>query len=379
MHLLAGLSTNMGWVWQDGKSGGKGQGKDGKSRNSIAGKPSANGNAGKPSAKEAGKGGKGKKVYVYCNTPDCNGRVFLGPQPLPEKCKVCHFCDAPFVFPRIGKGGGIGQGRDLKKSGGPTTSGIPAATITRTYENLIAGGLQADQASAVLQDLGHVVPKPPAPKQPTDAYAKISKLNGEITTLQNVIEQKKDKHKRLSLDLAILFDDITARQLAVDDLIADRSIQMADLPKTTSIFPTVNVKPPEVAEYLREVEADWERLIEFGNSVDVPDDQKPFMKQFSLLRDRTLQACKLQHEHVAFPSGSLGADAEEIASVGDGDAVAEIDGDIDDDSFPPEWQTDANLASSSSYPDLASRQEVNKRQGLILARPKRKQARAANS
>ena len=369
----------MGWIWQDGKSGEKGKG-NGKSRNGNAGKPSAKGNAGKTSAKDqAGKGGgNGKNLYVYCNTPDCKGRVFLGPQPLPEKCKVCHYCDVPFVFPRLGKGGGLGQGRDPKKTGAPTTPGIPADTITKTYENLIASGLEADHVCAVLHDLGHVVPKPPTPKQPTDAYAVISKLNGEITTLQNVIEQKKDKHKRLSLDLSTLFDDITARQLAVDDLIANRSTLMADLPKTTSIFPTVNPKPPEVAEYLKEVEADWERLIEFGNSVDVPDDQKPFMKQFSLLRDRTLQACKLQHEHVAFPSGSLGADAEEIASIGDGDTAAENDGDLDDDVWPEDWQSagHANLASSSSFPELAHRQAANKRQGLILGRPPKKQARA---
>ena len=114
--------------------------------------------------------------------------------------------------------------------------------------------------------------------------------------------------------------------------------------------------------------------IEFGNTIEVPADQQPFMKQFSLLRDRTLQACKLQHEHVAFTTGSLGADSAEIVSFIDSDA--DVDNN-DDDEFPYEVQLDASIATSSNFPALASRQEENKRQGLVLARHKKK-ARASS-
>ena len=133
-------------------------------------------------------------VYVYCRTPECKGRVFLGPQPLPDKCKVCHFCDVPFALPRVGKGGGVGPSRVPAKE--PTSPGIPTTAITTAYDKLIAGGMLAEQASAVLHDLGHVVPKPSAPKQPTDAYARISKLNGESSSMQNTIDQKKKRHEK---------------------------------------------------------------------------------------------------------------------------------------------------------------------------------------
>ena len=66
----------MGWIWQEGKTGEKGTGK-GKGQNGNAGKPPAKGNAGKTSTDApAGKGGI-KKVYIYCSTPDCKGRVFM--------------------------------------------------------------------------------------------------------------------------------------------------------------------------------------------------------------------------------------------------------------------------------------------------------------
>jgi len=354
----------MGWIWQEGKTGEKGAGKGGKNGN--AGKTSAKGNAGKTSA--TGNAGKtSAKVYVYCKTPDCNGRVFMGPQPIPEKCKVCHHCDVPFAFPRFGKGG---NNQGLKKPAANTSS-TPTAAITTAYDQLIENGMSAEQAHGVLHGLGHVLPKPTTPKQPTDAYAKISKLNGEISTMQNIIEQKIDKHLRLSGELSTLFEDIEERKIAVAELIATRSIQMAELP-TTTLFPTVNVKPPEVATYLRSVEADWERLIEIGNSFVPPEGQAPFNQQFCLLRDRTLQACKLQHEHIAFPTDSLAADAAEL--VDGSEADAEVGG--EEVEFPFEY-LDATTAASSHFPALASRQEENKRQGLALARTKKK-ARASS-
>ena len=352
----------MGWIWQEGKSGEKGAGK-GKSQSGKAGK----GKAGKPATEApAGKGGS-KKVYIYCSTPDCKGRVFMGTQPLPEKCKICHHCDVPFVFPKLGKGGN-GQGREPKPPRDRGTTDTPSAAITTAYDELIAIGMTSEKAYAVLQGLGHTVPKPAAPRQPTDAYAKISKLNSEIATMQNIIEQKKEKHVRLSDDLSTLFSDIKDREAAVAELISIRTTQMSELP-TTSLFPTVNVKPPEVATYLKGVEADWQRLIEYGNAFEVPEGQEPFSTQFSSLRDRTLQACKLQHEHVAFPTGSLGADAAELISEEGTDGGCE-----DDSEFPYDY-LDPSTATSSHFPDLNSvdsRQEENKRQGLTLARQRKK-------
>ena len=157
---------------------------------------------------------------------------------------------------------------------------------------------------------------------------------------------------------------------------------MAELPSTTtSLFQTDQFKPPEVANFLREVETDWEKLIEFGNSAVVTEEQKPYLAQLEAMRNRTMQACKLLHEYVAFPTGSLGADAAEIVSDV---PVEEFADDLDleleacDTEFPPEY-SDANLAASLlNFPALAARQEENKRQGLSLARPKKKAARPSS-
>jgi len=357
----------MGWIWQEGKTGEKGKGKG-------KGKNGKHGNAGKPSAKGAGKDGNAGKpsatTYIYCKTPECSGMVFQGTKPVPEKCKVCHYCDVPFVFPNLGKGG-YSQGARPKAS-----NPIPADVITTAYDQLIANGMTVDTANGVLLGLGHVVPKPIAPKQPTDAFAKISKLNSEVASQERIIEQKKEKHIRLTNELCTLWTELEERETAVAELIATRTTQMAELPTTTTLFPTVNVKPPEVATYLRGVEADWEKLIEFGGSIATPDGQAPLSEQFGILRDRTLQACKLQHEHVAFPTDSLAADAAEIFCGSEPEIVEE--GAAFDLAYE---MSDADTAYPP-LPDLSTvanrHEEVKRQQGLILGRIKKK-ARSSRS
>ena len=354
------------WIWQSDKSRGKGsKAKGGK------------GGHGQPDAKGGGK----DKVYVYCATPNCKGRVFMGSQPVPEKCKVCHHCDVPFVFPNPGKGGnlqGINPTKVKNAKGGLTTPAASPPAVTKLYDQLLSLGVDSEQAKATILELGHAVPKskPAAAKQPVDGYAKLSKLNGEILSMQNILEQKEAKYVRLSDELMVLFDDITARKITVKDMIEERATQQAALPNPT-LFPTVNAKPPEVAEYLREVESDWNLIIDIGNSSQVPEDLKQSLGQLQLLRDRTLQACKLQHEHIAFPTNSFEQDALELASASDVELL-EADDLGEDNVFPPEYGSDVLVpsaeASSSNYPDLASRQEAHRKHRLCLARvarPKR--------
>ena len=202
------------WFWKGGKGGGKG---------------------GPPNT---GKGNYNRRHYIQCQTTGCNGHVFqqLGTS-MPDKCKVCNFCNCPFVIPVL-QGKGNGQKGD-KGAGGakggnqispkvkkdaaadapvhPVAATVAPAKITALYSNLMEHGYTEEAALEQLASLGLTLPKKIIPKS-LDDYEKLVNINREIKQYENEIRMQSDKLYKLEQTVNDLIDTILAKQQKLADL-----------------------------------------------------------------------------------------------------------------------------------------------------------------